>query len=219
MPVREIKTVEEFNKLKKSKLKYILLYFYGSGCSPCETLSNTIKNKLIKKEYQNVTIYKINGPKLKELMNYYNFNQVPHIIFLDVENDTREDIYDPVLNISKVEEKMKLIKNSRNDPNIGELIQLEDDQIIPKSGDRREKFLVVILDDNGNELKFSNKKDLATFITNNSENFKYLAGGACDVGKPLPYINVNDKSKINKEELEKFIEVVNNKVKTVTQLL
>lgn len=224
MSVREIKTVDEFNRLKTSGLKYVLLYFYGQECLPCQTLFSTIKSTLRQKKYQNVIIYKINGPKLRKLMNDYNIKLVPAIILLDVTNDTYELVNSSSLNISKVEEKMELIKNNRNVSNIGTLIKLEDEKIISKSSkiselNKGNKFFVVILDDKGNELKFTNKENFAKFITNNHEHFQYLAGGSCDIGKSLPYIKTNDESKIDKKELEEFIGVVNKKVNTVIGLL
>ncbi|WGH26069.1 MAG: thioredoxin family protein [Candidatus Shikimatogenerans bostrichidophilus] len=70
------------NNIKNIKNnKYSIIDFWAKWCSPC-LLMKKIINK-IKIYYKNkIIIYKINIDKYKKLMNEYNIQSIPTLVFL-----------------------------------------------------------------------------------------------------------------------------------------
>lgn len=57
-----------------------LYYFYASWNSNCNTIKNRINR--IDKEYNNLTIYRVNTTKYIKLKNDMNINKIPSFIFI-----------------------------------------------------------------------------------------------------------------------------------------
>lgn len=216
MSIREIDSIEQVKQLLKSNQKYILLYFYTDWCKQCPGLFKQIVTKLNEK-YQNITVYKVNITHDNEIIEMYKITKIPTVILLNTSSDISNKVESKRMSpdISAVEKMMKIVSNSMTlglvVPNIGTPIKI-DATTSDSYGDISNKFFVVILDKEGKKWEFNNKNDFIEFVRKNHEHFRYLERGACD-------ISPDDNSKINKEDFENFIDVVNKKINTVIGLL
>lgn len=104
MPVVEVKSVEDFNKLFQSDKKYVFVDFHAQWCGPCKKIAPKIEQ--LSEQYKNICFCKVDVDQVPELSQQYSVSTLPTFIMFEV--SSKKQLYDKVVG-SNIQEVNKLL--------------------------------------------------------------------------------------------------------------